>query len=317
MSEDVSRRGFLKGSAVAAAAAVGLSFEEQNLLAAMNAPAQAAAPPEPAGAFPTGRIGPLTVTRVLCGGNLISSFAHSRDLAYVSALLKRYFTDEKVLDTLELCEERGINTGILRVDDHIVPLITKYWRERGGKLQWIAQVKPTEQDPVGDINRAIDAGAVGVYLHGGVGDDIVQKGRLELAEKTLELGRKRGVVVGLGGHRIETIIAYEKAGLEPDFYMKTFNNRQYWSAHAASENDNIWELEPEKTIAFMRACKRPWIAFKIFAAGAIQPQVGFQYAFEHGADFCCVGMFDFQVVEDVLIARNVLAKIGSRERAWA
>ncbi len=41
-----------------------------------------------------------------------------------------------------------------------------------------------------------------------------------------------------------------------------------------------------------------------------------QFAFQNGADFVCVGMFDWQVVDDVNTALNVLAGITNRERLW-
>ena len=68
--------------------------------------------------------------------------------------------------------------------------------------------------------------------------------------------------------------------------------------------------------SFMHTVKRPWIAFKVLAGGAIHPKDGFKYAFENGADFICVGMFDFQIVEDVNIALNVLSGIKERPRIW-
>jgi hypothetical protein len=66
----------------------------------------------------------------------------------------------------------------------------------------------------------------------------------------------------------------------------------------------------------MKTVKRPWIAYKVLAAGAIHPRDGFKFAFENGADFLCVGMFDFQVREDVIIAREMLSGEINRRRPW-
>ena len=102
------------------------------------------------------------------------------------------------------------------------------------------------------------------------------------------------------------------------------HNGNYWSrrrSEAESDvidnlSDNYWERDPEKTIAFMQEVEKPWIAFKVLAAGAIRPESGFSYAFQNGADFICVGMFDFQVEQDVSLVLDILGKTKSRERAW-
>jgi hypothetical protein len=44
--------------------------------------------------------------------------------------------------------------------------------------------------------------------------------------------------------------------------------------------------------------------------------VGFKHAFENGADFACVGMFDYQVVEDCNILSDTLSNLQSRERKF-
>ena len=75
-------------------------------------------------------------------------------------------------------------------------------------------------------------------------------------------------------------------------------------------------LFPERSVEFVQRAKVPVMGFKILAAGAIKPQEGIKWAFKNGADFICVGMFDFQVVNDVNITINVLNNLKGRRREW-
>src|SRR5512133_251749 len=113
MKTHTSRRSFLKKSAtVAVAAPLVRSLEEYALAAQETKPAASSAPAQKA-TVPMGKIGKVSISRLICGGNLISGYAHSRDLMYVSPLLKHYFSDEKILETWALSEQHGINTMVL------------------------------------------------------------------------------------------------------------------------------------------------------------------------------------------------------------
>ena len=78
----------------------------------------------------------------------------------------------------------------------------------------------------------------------------------------------------------------------------------------------MWCRNPQETIEYMNSLEEPWIAFKVLAAGALHPRQSFKYVFENGADFACVGMIDFQIIENVLIAQDVFSKEINRRRPW-
>ncbi|MBN1844636.1 MAG: hypothetical protein JW810_03060, partial [Sedimentisphaerales bacterium] len=109
MSEPLNRQGFIKQSVLASGAALGLAGRNETA-AVPDSPTDQAAQTAPTAGMPTGKIGNLTVSRLISGGNLISGWAHSRDLIYLHQLMKQYNTEKKVLETLALLEENGVNT---------------------------------------------------------------------------------------------------------------------------------------------------------------------------------------------------------------
>ena len=143
--------------------------------------------------------------------------------------------------------------------------------------------------------------------------------KLKKFEETLTEMRKMGVPAGIGAHKLETVQYCVENGVIPDFWMKTFHKTDYWSARPQEGHDtrdNLWCLDPEAVKNYMDKLEQPWIAFKIMAAGAIHPQEAFPYAFKSGADFICVGMYDFQIVDDVNLFNEIFPQCQERQRPW-
>jgi uncharacterized membrane protein YphA (DoxX/SURF4 family) len=278
------------------------------------------------GQVPKGKIGNMELSRLIAGGNLIGGWSHARDLIYASSLVKAYHTDERIMMTLQQAERCGINT--ILTTPPLARIINKYWHETGGKIQFISDCGGGGKDGLlGGVRLSEEGGASAMYCHGGVSDRLVQDGKFDEIVKALELIRSYGKPAGIGGHLLQTIRGCVEQGIKPDFWVKTLHHHNYWSAQVDTERkttvdtdykDNIFCFEPQETIEYMNTLEQPWIAFKILAAGAIQPGDGIKYAFENGADFVCVGMYDFQIVEDSNIVVDVLNSDfqSKRERRW-
>jgi uncharacterized membrane protein YphA (DoxX/SURF4 family) len=285
------------------------------------------------GELPKGKIKDHEMSRLILGGNLIGGWAHSRDLIYVSSLFKAYNTEKKIYETLMLAEEAGINT--INIGYPTNTLMSKYKRMTGSKIKVISQVAPNMKtgDIYEQINGAMDAGADIMQVQGNWSDWCVRDKKPEVVAKMLDRMRSNGYTAGLGAHTVDSLMYYEELGIIPDYYMQTLHHDNYWSAHPKENrvafevdgtmnldhnkfHDNLFCLFPEKTVEFINRTKIPVMGFKVLAAGAIEPKDGFKWAFENGADFICVGMFDFQVVNDVNICLDTLKNIPNRKREW-
>ena len=283
-----------------------------------------------ADALPKGEIRKLKVGRLLLGGNLLTHYTHSRDLKYVYNLARHYNTEEKLLETLALAEAHGVDTLAVHPDPNLMPVLKRH-RARGGKIKWILSTEPPGDAPVEPgleahrkrVAELVEHGADAIYLWGVRADQLVKAGKLDLVAKAIDIMKATGLPTGVGGHALATIVECEKAQIPADFYLKTLHTHNYPSApkpgQAADdfkEFPGYWCGKPQETVEFMASVTKPWIAFKVMAAGAIPPKQAFQYAYESGADFVLAGMFDFEVAEDVQTAKSILANLPKRTRPW-
>ena len=285
------------------------------------------------GTLPMGKVGNQEISRLVMGGNLIGGWAHARDLLYAGSLFKAYNTEKKIFETLMLCEHAGINC--INIGYPTMSMMVKYRKLTGSNMKVIVQVGIDENndDIYDNVTRAVDSGMDMIQLQGNWCDWLVRDKKLDVIAGMMDRIRSQGFTAGMGAHTIDSFIICEENGIIPDYYMKTMHHDKYWSAHPRENrvafevdgkkhldhnmfHDNCFCPFPDRTVEFVNRVKVPVMGFKVLAAGAIEPKDGFRWAFENGADFICVGMFDFQVVDDVNICIDTLQNLKNRQRGW-
>ena len=281
------------------------------------------------GKMPMGVLAPgkKPISRLIMGTNHLSGNAHARDLKYAGSLFKAYNTEQKIIETYMLAEKAGVNLFFA------TPLLDKYKKIYGSDFQTWTNVAPTMKDPFTVVDKAIDKGVDYIFVQGAACDRRVHDGETEAVIKCLDYIKEKGYPAGLGAHTIQAMLKCVEAGADPDFYYKTMHHDNYWSAHPRENrepylwsanispdhnkfHDNMWCLFPEETIEFVQKVRKPVVGFKVLAGGAILPEDGFQWAFDNGADFIEVGMFDFQIVGNVIQTIESVQKAQNRLRPW-
>ena len=271
------------------------------------------------------KIGDVKLSRLILGGNMIGGWAHARDMRFYDKLVKAYFTDERVFRNFRIAEACGVNT--ILTNPALMRVINRYWREEGGRIQFISDCGY----PGGVVKGAIasvENGASIVYFHGGIADSAAHKKDWKAFRTYLDEARKLGVPVGIGCHSLKTVKFCVEHDCLPDFWMKTVHRVDYPTAHLNEDRkrdpvglgscDNRFvDTDRQEVFDYMATRPEPWIAFKVLGAGIEHPRDAFPVAYKGGADFICCGMYDYQLVEDVNIANDIFAQgLPARARPW-
>jgi hypothetical protein len=325
----VSRRDFIAASALGAIGAT----VSGNARAASPVPAAATAGATTLG---KGKIGDIEIGRLILGTNIITCHMHQRDLWYLKDLSRQYNTDAKILETFAVAEANGVNAFMTHDEPRVLALLKEHRDKHGGKMKHFVAPEPKAKetaDFMEVVQRLVDGGASGIYVHGAAVDPLVANGNVKRVGEFVDIIRASGLPAGMACHNLDSLKACLAAKIECDFYLKTFHHLKYPSCPtpeelAADKSDfyrthrcqerphGIWCINPEETAACMATIKKPWIAYKVMAAGAILPKDAFKFAFDNGADFILAGMFDFQIAEDANLASAAHLAARDRARPW-
>lgn len=266
--------------------------------------------------LPTVALGPHRVTRLIAGYNPIGGYSHS--VPKLSAIMRSWFTRDRVVEFLLACERHGINTWQASIDRKAFDAL-RLAREAGSKIQWLCLMPDT--DPAG-WKEVLDLKPLAVVHHGEVTDKLYRAGEQRRIGDFIAKAHDGGVLAGISSHVPAHIARSEDAPWQHDFYMTCFYNIRRDPALVQSGLGDlpVDELylaqDPERMTEVVRQVKRPCLGFKIFAAGRLcanraAMEKAFRFAFNRikPSDAVIVGMFPMlsdEVAEDAGLARQVL-----------
>ncbi len=250
--------------------------------------------------FPTTTIGGLQVSRLLCGTNPFFGFSHFSKAR--STWLRRYFTEERILEVMRRSAELGV-TGVVSGPQPEMPgLLHRLREETGLVMHWIATPgKATSEETLPDIDWCAEAGAKICMLHPTFTDRHLHTVKQEITgvEGLLEHIRSRGMIPGLCTHRPETLRVATDAGYDVEVFILPFNVAGF-----------LMPLETDWQGHVIRETPKPVICIKPLAAGRVMPPSGipFVYRYCKTTDTVCIGMLSpEEVEEDVAIAAAALS----------
>ncbi len=307
--QDAHRRDFLKkmGALPVALAAAG-----------SGTAASAAADEKPL--LPQIRIGPHSLSRLICGANTFNAGSHLS--VFVNHQMREYYTQEQILKTLHRCQEVGINcwqAGVRHCD------LYRRFVDDGGKMHYIVIAAGDSEH----IKKVADAGCIAIAHHGEVTDRLFKTGQIDQIHDYLKRVRDAGLAVGVSTHMPDVVDAVESKGWDVDYYMTCVYERhrsredlQKLLGHVPIPTGEVYlESDPPRMFKAVRQTKRPCLAFKILAAGRLSDrrqwvEQAFEQTFESikPSDGCIVGIYDQysdQAAENAALTR----RFGSNDPA--
>jgi hypothetical protein len=235
-------------------------------------------------------IGSVKVSRLVLGGNPFSGFSHQG--ADRDRQMRRFYTVERIKQTLRRAEQAGINTFFGRADNFVMRVLEEYWSE-GGTLQWFAQTAAEQTDHLGCIDSAAATGAKGCYLHGGQSDVYFHQGRTDLFAPALARMREGGMAGGFAAHNVGPH-EWIRDHLKPDFQMCCYYDpsmRLDRPNHVASDAEKYDPAHRDEMTRFIQTLRCPAVHYKVLAAGRLPPEEAFRYVAGvlRPRDVVCVG----------------------------
>ncbi len=298
------RRDFLK-----ATAAISAAWTATTTLEAASSPEQAA--------LPQTRIGPHSISRLICGANPFNAGSHLS--VFVNRQMREYYTPEQIFKTLRRCQEVGINTW--QSSSRNFELYRQFV-DSGGTMHFLSIESAKTAALLPELAKG---GCVGVAHHGEVTDQLFKQGKLDEVADFLKRVHDAGLPAGISTHMPAVVDAVESKGWQLEYYMTCVYERhrsreelQKLLGHVPIPVGEVYlESDPPRMYQAMRNTRRPCLAFKILAAGRLSERAGWvEQAFRQtlestkSIDGIIIGIYDRysdQAAEDAAFVRRYAA----------
>jgi hypothetical protein len=227
------------------------------------------AEPAPAATLPQIRLGPHSVSRLICGANPFNGGSHLS--VFVNHEMRNYYTPEQILKTLHRCQEVGINcwqsSGTKNYEFY------RRFLDEGGKMHYLA-LETARKEAIKELTQG---GCLGAAHHGEVTDRFFKDGKIDQVADFLKMVHDAGLLAGVSTHMPAVVDAIESKGWPVDYYMTCVYER-----HRSKEDlekllgqapipvgEVYLPLDPPRMFKAIQQTKRPCLAFKILAAGRL------------------------------------------------
>ena len=270
--------------------------------------------------LPQIRLGPHSVSRLICGANPFNGGSHLS--GFVNRQMREYYTPEQILKTLRRCQEVGINCwqsggGNVEMYRRLI--------DAGGEMHFIS----IEAEGSHNIERLQQAGCIGVAHHGEVTDRLFKSGRIDKVNDFLKKIRDTGMQVGVSTHMPDVVDTIEAKGWDLDFFMTCIYERHRTAAELEKllgqapipVGEVYLPNDPPRMFKAIRQTKRTCLAFKILAAGRLSDRRQWvERAFRETlqsikpSDAVIVGMYD-QYTDQAADNAAMVRRFGSEKVA--
>ena len=248
--------------------------------------------------LPRIRLGPYSISRLICGTNPFNAGSHLS--VFVNHQMNEYYTPEQILKTLHRCEQVGINcwqAGPGNVD------LYRRFVDEGGRMHYIAIAAGSSSS----IERLSAGGCIAIAHHGEETDNMFKNGQLDRMHDYLKRVRDAGLLVGVSTHMPDVVDTVESKGWDVDYYMTCVYERHRGAAalkkllgQAPIPVGEVYlPNDPPRMFRAIQKTKRPCLAFKILAAGRLSErrqwvEQAFRETFESikPTDAAIVGIYD-------------------------